>query len=371
MFWALAGVFALIVIVIVFRETKSHPARLREEFGRKAHLAAIGCTPEARLLHWEETSVLFQVASSLRPEGRVFPEQRPVDTYLSGLALASLDSIIKQLASSAPGLANKSVESRLGEIRSAARIIEEIIRVQTLFLQGRRLTSDDFTLGYLFGFAIGIGRRQGLDAAQEIVAAAFVFESFYAADDAIRHLSTSWSAQGNRARLRAARFGKAEADEFLRSRRAPLGLMSPPNESVISRFDDPAFGVQPEFDRQSSPANRVTQATESCLEIVEQQLSYVPKKLMSQAYARGYLAGVADATAQHFRLSDEEALVIGAVLFTKHHGPVRGPKIMKAAFDEGEHTTVYCGREDGGQDALEFLQRGIEPRRLARQLSAS
>jgi hypothetical protein len=368
MFWTLAGVLVVVGIVIARQMAKNHPAFLREEFGKKVHQAATGCTPLAHSLHWEETSVLFQIASALRPEGRVLPEQRPIDVRLSGFALATLDSLMHQLAAGSPGIVSTQAEFRVQEIRSVAAVTIQVIQIQRVFLSGRPLPADDFTLGYLFGFSIGIARSRGLDAAQEIVTAAFVLGAFYPADDAIGHVSTSWFAQGNRPRLTASQFGMHEANEFIRSRQPPTGLMSRPPDSDLARFDSGTVGTPPPANGPQNPVSRVEDATHACLTIVAGQIGGISKKRLSAAYVRGYLAGVADGIAQCYSLTDEEAIVIGSVLFSQHYGPTRGPKLLKDALEEGEHTTVFSGREDGGQDALDYFHRRTRTRRLARHL---
>jgi hypothetical protein len=370
MSWALAGVLVVVGIVIVRRMAKNYAAFLREEFGKKVHQAATSCTPLAHSLHWEETSVLFQIASALRPEGRVLPGQRPIDVRLSGFALATLDSLMHQLAGGSPGIASKHAEFRVQEIRSAASVTIHIIQIQRVFLSGGLLPADDFTLGYLFGFSVGIARGRGLDAAQEIVTAAFVLGAFYPADAAIGHVSTSWFAQGNRPRLTASQFGMHEAIEFLRSRQPPTGLMSRPPESDLARFDSGTAGTPPPASGLQRPDSHVDDATQACLTIVAGQIGGISKKRLSAAYVRGYLAGVADGIAQCYSLTDEEAIVTGSILFSRHYGPTRGPKLLKDALEAGEHTIVFSGREDGGQDALDYFHHRTQPRRLAGHLGS-
>ena len=370
MIWVFVGVIVVVVILVARQMAKNYPAFLREEFGKKVHQAAAGSTPLTHSLHWEETSALFQIASALRPEGRVLPAQRPIDVRLSGFELATLDSLMNQLSAGSPGIASKPAEFRVQEIRSAASVIVQIIQIQRVFLSGRPLPADDYTLGYLFGFSVGIARSRGLDAAQEIVTAAFVLGSFYPADDAIRHVSTSWYAQDNHPRLTASRFGMNEANEFIRSRQPPTGLMSRPPESDLARFVSAASAPQPQVNRQAQADNSVEAAAQACLAIIAGQIGGVSKKRMTAAYVRGYLAGVADGIAQCYSLTDEEAIVTGTVLFSQHYGPTRGPKLLKDAFEEGEHTTVFSGREDGGQDALDYFHRRTRPRRLARHLGS-
>ncbi len=370
MIWVFVGVIVVVVVVVGRRMAKNYRAFLREEFGKKVHQVSAGSTPLTLSLHWEETSVLFQIASALRPEGRVLPQQRPIDVRLSGFALATLDSLMNQLGAGSPGITSKPAEFRVQEIRSAASVIVQIIQIQRVFLSGRPLPADDFTLGYLFGFSAGIARSRGLDAAQEIVTAAFVLGAFFPADDAVYHVSTSWFAQGNRPRLTASRFGMHEATEFMRSRQPPTGLMSRPPDSDLARFDSGTAGTPPPATRLQQTDSRVEDATQACLTIVAGQIGGVSKKRLSAAYVRGYIAGVADGIAQCYGLTDEEAIVTGTALFSQHYGPTRGPKLLKDAFEEGEHSTLFSGREDGGQDALDYFHRRTRPRRLARHLGS-
>lgn len=61
---------------------------------------------------------------------RVLPGQRPLDVKLEGLALASLDSIMTQLVSSASGITVKPVPVRATAIKSAVAITLPLIQIQ-------------------------------------------------------------------------------------------------------------------------------------------------------------------------------------------------------------------------------------------------
>ena len=363
MWWLIAGVIIVVVLFVLTRSWKSYGDYLIDDFGLRISTIAKENIPLARRLHWEEITILFQLASYLRPEGRVFPERRPIDMRLSMCAFASLEAMIVQLAGKTPDYGSRSHEERQQAIIKAHAPLLGVIAIQKTLMQDRQLPRDDYTIGYLHGLSDAFGQHHGLDLIQRIALVVTTMRMFYGMNSAVEYYSSIWNGDERSPRARASRSGKQEAIAFLDSGKPPLGLCGPRSDTVAAEpIPKGAVGIQ----RPSSVIKRstVSDATKECRKIVWQQVPQRAKPRLDTTFVRGYLLGISDGVCQTLGLGDVESIAVATGLFCTYFGAAEGTKLMESAMQVGERSISHKARLLGGQEAIDHHNSGRSPRGL-------
>jgi hypothetical protein len=369
MWWLIGGIVVAAVLFLITRSWKSYGEYLIDDFGQRISAVAKENIPLSRQLHWEEITILFQLASFGRPEGRVLPETRPIDTRLAMYAFASLEAMIAELAGKSQGSGAGSPEARQHAIIRAHRPLIGVIAIQRTLMQDSRLPRDDHTIGYLHGLSDAFGIHHGLDFIQRITLVVTTMRMFYGMNSAVEYYSSVWNGHENSPRVRASRIGKRDGIAFLESGQPPLGLCAP---EAIATADTPApANVTQQLELPSTPRKPgLADAVEECREIVRQQIPPRATPRLDSAFSRGYLLGVADGVCRVRGIGDVESIVVATGLFCGYFGDEQGVKLMNYTMQVGQRSASHQARLLGGQEAIDHHNAGRSPHALRDHLAS-
>jgi hypothetical protein len=369
MWWLIGGILVTAVLFQITRNWKSYGDYLIDDFGQRISAVAKENIPLARQLHWEEITILFQLASFGRPEGRVLPETRPIDMRLTMCAFASLEAMIEELVGKSPGPGAGSPEARQQAIIRAHRPLLGVIAIQKSLMQNSRLPRDDYTIGYLHGLSDAFGIHHGLDFIQRITLVVTTMRMFYGMNSAVEYYSSVWSGNENSPRVRASRIGKKDGVAFLESGQPPLGLCN--SETFVTADSFASADANQQLGLASMPREpSLADAVEECREIVRQQIPPRVTPRLDSAFSRGYLLGVADGVCQVRGIGDVESIVVATGLFCGYFGDEQGVKLMNYTMQVGQRSASHQARLLGGQEAIDHHNAGRSPHALRDHLAS-